>query len=231
MRRKTHAQLLAGMVVLFELHVLVSGTGPFPAAPTGWKRATTVTTTGVCRVQNMYTSHVNATSVLGAMGRVSQLEPFLKEHAMTLTRVKIERLFTPDSSDAPQAVSGTEYLEAHIKFADVAPGRFEQLAMECLSHGVQMLINPLSTSPLPVTTLRMYNTSLQKFLQTHDSVVRAVSRVATIQRVHLEHGVVDTNPMTDEGWLFPRNGNFQASITNVDILERLICPSIMLHTG
>lgn len=212
-------------MLLFELHVLVRGSGPFPAAPTGWKRAATVTTTGVYPMQHMYTAHVHAASVLGAMGRVSELEPFLAEHAMTLTRVKIERLFAPDSSNAPEAVSGTEYLEAHIKFADVAPGKFEQLATECLAYGVQMLINPLSAQPLPVTTLRMYNTTLQNFLQTHFSVVCAVSRFATIQRVHLEHGVVDTNPMTDEGWLFPLGGNFQTSITTADTPERVMCPT------
>ena len=104
--------------------------------------------------------------------------------------------------------------------------RYEILAKICLKYGIQLLINPYSLKMAPVTTMRMYNTSLEQFKNKNTSFVNELIRNDfTIYKQHIERGVYDTNVYTDSGWLFFGN-DYKSSITDIDCPQRIQPPKL-----
>lgn len=206
------------MLRSYEIHVLVSpkleqavfnGNVDPPPGP-GWRPTLTVTTTGVAPRQPMWTACKRFPSDAAAQAYGKTLEG---------VRVKVERLGVPLGN-----VEGDEYLEAHAKII-MRGVDYAQLARICLEFGVQLLVNPRSNRPWPVTTMRRYDCSEGTFLAEHDKLLEAICGVGCeIHRAHLERGVLDTNPSTDQGWLFPHDGGPRDRITQLDCPERLVHP-------
>lgn len=103
---------------------------------------------------------------------------------------------------------------------------YASLAELCLDYGIQLLINPYSIKRAPVTTMRMYDTSLVEFNTKHEAFLRRLTEMGhPVYKVHMEHGVFDTNVFTDMGWLF-LGSDYKTPITTVDCAHRLEIPVI-----
>lgn len=200
----------------YELHVLIDPAQEPEMArstPEGWRKTVTVTSTGVARRQPMWTRSVMFANKEEALNCINALNI-----PQRIVRVKVECL----GEDLPDVQGLDEYLEVHMKLDPSVP--YEKLALACLSFGVQLLINPESSRPWPVTTMRCYNMTGKAFRELHQQVVAAVKPLASIHKTHFEHGVFDSNPQTDAGWLFPEGAPIDTLITAVDTPYRLHHP-------
>jgi len=185
-----------------------------------WKKSLTVTSTGIYPRQPMLSAIFNANSQLEATQKTLLLQQWLISGNLTVVRTKLEALMTLDK--LPDVWNEYEYLESHIKI-ECPLSDWHELQSMCLPYGVQLLINPTSQNPLPVTTMRRYNTTAQQFAKEHSELVSNISKKWVIFKIHVEHGLFDSNVITDSGWLFPGK-NYQAKITEVDCDNRLKCP-------
>lgn len=203
----------------YEFHVLIDPakeeTMDADKMP-GWRNTVVEMSTGVARRQPMWTCARVFASDADALA-------FARESASVcdhVTRIKTERM-----GPQPGAVEGDEeYLESHVK-VNLNGGEYQALAKTCLGYGVQLLVNPNSEQPWPVTTMRRYDVTEESFLKEHNRLVAQIEEQGFgVHRTHIERGIMDTNTATDEGWLFPMGGSHRDLVTTVDCPERLVPP-------
>jgi hypothetical protein len=166
----------------------------------------TLTSTGCMPRQPMVSGFTRSGACRDtALRLASRLMLFLTGQGLTVTRTKVEQLITPNDLTDDQSVSGDEYYEAHIKVGSSMPNtrEYRWLALLCLRHGVQLLLNPYSIKMAPVTTMRSYDCTGTEFMQQHQALVNDLTQAGFSQyKVHMERGIYDSNPYTDSGWLF-----------------------------
>lgn len=194
------------------------------------KDMATVTSTGVYPRQPMVSGFVNMEKIK-AVSLAQDVEVFLVSIGLTVFRVKVEQLVSfNESTDTAQSVTGDDYYEAHIKVGQSLPEseEYEQLARLCLTHGVQLLLNPYSIKKAPVTTMRLYDVNMGVFKERHERLLKDLQDQGfTIRKQHLERGVYDSNVFTDKGWLF-EGDDYKTPVTTVDCPERLQLPAAKL---
>jgi len=112
-------------------------------------------------------------------------------------------------------VFGTGYFESHCKVPRINTVEdWRKFAKLCASSvwtdrkiSVPLLSNfDSAKGPHPVTTLRMYETDLETFLQEHDKFIAFLKDQGYhIMNPHIEESQYDNNPFTDLDWaIFPR---------------------------
>jgi hypothetical protein len=223
---------------MFEIHVLVDPSQEYKLNNDinhirethidlyNCKVMATVTSTGVSRRQPMISGFFNSGKE-HAIKYANSLGTYLTSNGFKVVRIKVENLISFDNNDIDGIVND-EYYESHIKVGSYIPTieRYEVLARLCLKYGIQLLLNPYSLKMAPVTTMRMYNETLENFKTKHTSFINELTDIGfTVYKQHIEQGVYDTNVFTDKDWLF--NGDdYKSSITELDCSERLQIPSL-----
>lgn len=186
----------------------------------------TATSTGVAPRQPMVSGFMISCTPAEAKELADQLVLYLSDRGLNVIRSKVEVLVTLEKLDGGEAVSGDDYYEAHIKVGSSmpSPDDYHRLAELCLGHGTQLLLNPYSIKMAPVTTMRSYDCTADEFSRRHQALLDDLTKAGFQQyKVHMERGVYDSNPFTDQGWLF-HGTCYKSSITTLDVPERLMVP-------
>jgi hypothetical protein len=152
-------------------------------------------------------------------------EGIVREKSEGIVREKSEKNVKKESKEL-RRVFGTGYFESHCKVTNricSETGKvisintveeWQRFAKLCASSAwtdrkisVPLLSNfDSAKGPYPVTTLRMYETDLNTFLQEHDKFIAFLKEQGyQIMNPHIEESQFDNNPFTDLDWaIFPR---------------------------
>jgi hypothetical protein len=152
-------------------------------------------------------------------------ECIVRKKSEGLVRKKSEGL-VHETSKKLRRVSGTGYFESHCKVTgkkDAETGKvtpidtvetWREFAKLCASSAwtnrkisVPLLSNfDSAKGKFPVTTLRMYETDLETFLEEHNKFIAFLKEQGyEIMNPHIEESHYDNNPFTDLDWaIFPR---------------------------
>jgi len=235
-------KILVRLEMTFEIHVLVDPKqeeGLLQASASihekhpalhSCKVMATLTSTGVSPRQPMISGFYSATDAADAVSFSHSVAKSVEDCGFTVTRIKVEQLISL-SDPVLDEVQGDAYYEAHVKVGSSMPNpdRYRLLAEICLKYGAQLLINPYSIKMAPVTTMRMYDTSVASFASKHQAFLKDLdSHGFTTYKQHLEMGVHDTNVYTDVGWLF-HGSEYKVPITEVDCPARVMAPELVAH--
>jgi hypothetical protein len=127
-----------------------------------------------------------------------------------IIRIKVEALPSMRLSRGPLP-DDSQYWEFHGK---VREGDWEKAARVCAPFGCHLFSN--RDPSVPIINLRRY---LVSYDEAKDDLAKLIAALKaegmSLEEVHYEYGILDTNPTLDEGWLFATGGKKTEFLTEI----------------